>query len=50
MVTVVIIAVVLFCGAMALLCWQPSLTSIGIRTEPKRPEEAPTSTQGNPRR
>lgn len=50
MVTVVIIAVVLLCGTTALLVWQPSLTSLGIRTEPKRPEEKPTSPQGNPRR
>ena len=46
MIAVVIVAVVLFCSATALLFWYPSLISIGIRTEPKRPEETPTSSEG----
>jgi len=40
MTAVVIVAVVLFCGAIGLLVRSPSLTSKGIAPEPKRQPES----------
>lgn len=49
MTAVVIVVVVLFCGAIGLLVWNPALTSRGIRPESKRQQGARSSGQRAPR-
>lgn len=43
MTAVVIVVVVLLCGAIGLLVWSPSLTAKGIAPEPKRQQETRSS-------
>ncbi|MFJ9782708.1 hypothetical protein ACIRSS_24220 [Amycolatopsis sp. NPDC101161] len=49
MTAVVIVAVILFCGAIGLLMWSPSLTSMGSAPEPKRPRETRSAGKRAPR-